>query len=654
MTIHATNNIHTPSTPRHLKITQTMVEDFIIDPVLGIRVIFNTSLDVFQQSALRTYWWVPDVIDSSGFGSGKSLRAWLYSNLRCIILGDQWGWAYYQSFQAGKDIFWPYYEKYNSRSAPLFAAQLGKLDEDGDTSGKDNTKGPAAYTQHFKNGSKMVLPAPGWFQSAKTQAGLTFNFAIVDEWTKIETMSKKKPGRGRMQEYEAGGIDQQIQGRLRRECFNQFHPLWGNHCKFMATAESLQHPAARRLKAFQREIAKGNPHFAIISYNFKHFSNRRNHEGRAFRDIPNWQRIKAMKATFTPAHFLREGLGVWARETSGIYPEDSLERCVAAGTAAGIQPQIGRDQDYRVVQAGQVFERITHDSFLQMPQTGGTHFFLGVDPAPSQTRKADDGAMAILRARPKPGLGRPVTANAADWETAFVWAYRVRGAVHDPGDEGIAVAENNRQWSGLIHARHRVFGFSGICMDPQGGGSMVMTELNQTRQLINNVELQVTPIVTPDNIAAGVAANYILTMFRLRDNAVKALWPILQGEDSLYDAMHMTFQQAVEHAMVLWPKPFNNRDPEEYKDWPPELRWALKNLDAAREQLSNIQAATQDNGEWLLTGNNAKSYSAMGKKDLAYACIYAYIRFLIWLKQNELEFTGTEEESGGGFYSFQL
>jgi len=43
-------------------------------------------------------------------------------------------------------------------------------------------------------------------------------------------------------------------------------------------------------------------------------------------------------------------------------------------------------------------------------------------------------------------------------------------------------------------------------------------------------------------------------------------------------------------------------------------------------------------GTYALTGHSAKQFSAVGKKDLAYACIYAYLRFLVWSKLGELEF----------------
>ena len=74
-------------TARHLQVTPTMVDDFLIDPCLGAYVIFGIKLDVFQMVRQRLYWWTPDMIDSSGLGTGKSLGFFLFMNLRCALIG---------------------------------------------------------------------------------------------------------------------------------------------------------------------------------------------------------------------------------------------------------------------------------------------------------------------------------------------------------------------------------------------------------------------------------------------------------------------------------------------------------------------------------------------------------------------------------------
>lgn len=344
--------------------------------------------------------------------------------------------------------------------------------------------------------------------------------------------------------------------------------------------------------------------------------------------VPNWKRIAAMKAEFTRAHFLREVCGIWARETRGWYSEDALERCVASGLANNLQPEVAR----ATANVG-----------------ADVHYFLGYDPAPAAKSGNDDAGMVVLRARPRPGLAAEPGSNLSDWLVEYVWAYRLRGEVKKAGqDNGVMFASTTNQMSGRVHTCHRRFGLSGIMMDPGGGGNLVLPELNKSRQIINGVETECTPIACPDDITVS-NAYLILNLFLRRDVGIQQLWPLLVGDDGLYEAMHIVFQEAVEHGVVTFPLPFKDRPGETTKDWEPEKRWALINLDELRRQLMNIQGATQDDGTWALTRNGAKTFSAIGKKDLAYAGIFAFVRFLIWLKIGEFEF-GREAEGEVGIY----
>ncbi len=283
------------------------------------------------------------------------------------------------------------------RGESVFRAQLGKVDFEGEKDGKDDSKGAACWVQHFKNGSRVMMPAPNWMQNAIGQAGLTLSWALIDEWTKVETMGKKGGASATMNNAgnTTGGINQQILGRLRRSTFNQFHPLWMNRCILSATAENTNHPSQVRVDQYKKEIAKGNPLYAIVSFSFKDASNLKSHTGKPFRDqIIDWQAISRMKTQFTRSHFLRECLGIRARETKGWYSEEEVNRCVQVGVRAGLQPEIARGTS-----------SLSHrTSNIELPNV---FYFMGVDPAPAQGRKSDDGALAILRARPKPGLENP-------------------------------------------------------------------------------------------------------------------------------------------------------------------------------------------------------------------------------------------------------
>ena len=627
---------------KHLRITPMMATEFVHDPVMGIYVIFGVKLDVFQAYATRLTWFVPNVLDCSGFGTGKSFRIFLVSNLRAMLIEGQQQVAYYQTFQAVKDIYWKNYQDFTGYRAPLFEAQKGRFNTHGEEDGKDNTRGAACYVQQFKNGSGIYGPAPNWLQGAKGQAGLTFNCGYIDEWTKVETMTPKGTKLTGEGGNLIGGIDQQIIGRIRAKSFNQHHMLWGNHIVFTATAESTMHPAYQRVKQFQREIDAGNPNYAIITGCFKDFSNVRtetdiriedgqlkSRRGKPFREVvPNWNVIKMLK-TRSRAHFQREGLGLWARDTKGFYSEDALERCVQAGIAAGTEVECGRNQGL-----------------------ADAHYFDGVDPAPAQSQRADDGGMSVLRLRPKPGLGRPPTSVKADWLFEFVWSYRVRGQralVTSAGDtEGMDAhlfAQRAGEWSGFIHKKHQHFKFDGILMDPMGGGQQIWPELNKVRQTVDGIDRDCTPIATVGDSSVG-NAHFILALF-LKEY-LEPLWPAMApGVDGLLTAAHTAFQDAINHGEILYPKPFNDRPAHETERWMPEQKWALKTLDTGRAQLVDVAVATRDDGSWDLTRNGCYRFSATGKKDLAYSQLYAYIRALLWLQQGMDEFALA---SGGDTY----
>jgi hypothetical protein len=197
----------------------------------------------------------------------------------------------------------------------------------------------------------------------------------------------------------------------------------------------------------------------------------------------------------------------------------------------------------------------------------------------------------------------------------------------------------------LLHKKHKHFNFAGMMLDSQGGGQLIWPELNKSIQTIDGVRTSVTPIATLDDSSVA-NAHFILCMFMRQ--YCEDLWPAMgPGVDNLYTSAHTQMRDMVAHAELLFPKPFNERPAAETAAWPVERKWALKMLDEVRRQLCSIQVATTATGEYIMTRNGAYTFSSSGKKDLAYAAMYAVIRALIWLKTNELEFqTGSSEYTG--------
>lgn len=261
-------------------------------------------------------------------------------------------------------------------------------------------------------------------------------------------------------------------------------------------------------------------------------------------------------------------------------------------------------------------------------------FFCGIDPAPSESHKSDDGAIMVAAAtprfQPQPRAARneedvPLSDNPADWFFDFVFAQRITSKER----------ASARQWAGIIHTLHRAFRFAKIGMDPQQGGLFIQRELINVRQLINGVEQEVTPIADQVDGPHQVArADFILHLIKRGDPAIERLWPGLAGDDQLNDAFYSEMKDAVDHGLVAWPPLIHewNDRLEEFRSWPIERQWALRNLSASVKQYENIVVATREDGGQIFTKRGARMFSAVGKKDFVSAGCAAHTMFRAWLR----------------------
>lgn len=290
-------------------------------------------------------------------------------------------------------------------------------------------------------------------------------------------------------------------------------------------------------------------------------------------------------------------------------------------------------------------------------------FFLGGDTAPSDSQRSDEGALVAACARPRV---IPVTSgrrdedeeiqlsdNEADWMFNFCFgrsfSYKEKLSA--------------RQWSGVIHTWHRRFNFQKIVLDggSGGGGVFVKRELMATDQLINGVKTEVKPICDQvDGPRRVVHADFILHLFKRGDPGIETVWPnvedaskSLAGDELLKDSMMATFKGALDNGEIgLTPRMEEfMSDPqrrEQMRSWPEERQWALKVLDAGLVQLLGITVAMREDGQgYLFTKRGARVFTSVGRDDIAYAMMYCYTAFRIWLKSEQ--WRGSSSADAAGF-----
>jgi hypothetical protein len=563
-----------------LQIRQSHLEAFLRDPVLATYVFFGAELDVFQQARLRLFWWVPEVVDSSGISTGKTVIDFFYLNLRCILISDHVAGIYFPNFQVGKDEFWDQYFPRYIDSAPYFREQLefhhNKFGE---------SKMPGAWRMAYRNASKLLMPAPSFAVDSETQATRRFNTLVVDDWLRAEDMGD--------------AIAKQLVDRVTRPSFNQNHPVWANHMKFLGHAETPSHKGYARVRNYKRAITDGSQRHALITFCYLDWTPEFAKKYRVDATI------NSQKRNLSPDQFERQHLGIWSRDGSAYYPETVLSR----SCKAYLSPSFSRVYDNEVN-------------------------FLGFDTAAGNSVRADWSAAvnyriveindALKAACQRNGIEPPpVTRTVEDrkFNCAFTYAHMFKN---------LTAGET----AAFIHLLYRIFVHSTIGLDPGGGGLWVYPELKNPLQTINGVPQKVVPLCTPDE---AITADKIPIVRFFSRNASSGMADLvipqfLVSDDGFLQAVHSRFRESWEAGEHHWPMPLDDRSPNEVKQWPEQVLWAQRVLDAGLKQFPNIRRVTDAKGNVRTSARGFVMFEAKGKKDVAMAALMAFAAGELWLK----------------------
>jgi len=300
--------------------------------------------------------------------------------------------------------------------------------------------------------------------------------------------------------------------------------------------------------------------------------------------------IREAKMTLSQDQFRRQWLGIWSRDGSSYYPEVVLSRALRMY----LMPCFGR----------------VYDGELNV---------LGVDVAAGQGDRADWCAFVVRRMMPLPARlldGTPVdlpmtcVRNGRPWHVSDTFAHLMRN-VGAP------------EVSGFIHLLHRVFAFSWVVMDPSGGGLWIYKEMKKPGQSVNGKVEIVVPLSTPEDGSVGGMRQPIVIFFK-RGGKLDALCEpqFLAGDDGFLDASHRAYRQGWEAQEFHWPELEINRRGV-VSGWDPHLILAQRSLDTVFQQTLKVRQVTGADGSPRMSSRGFAMFEATGKKDGAYAGLYA-------------------------------
>jgi hypothetical protein len=558
-----------------LKVSQSALEKLLRDPVMAAHVILGMEFDTFQKARLRTYWWVPHVTDNSGVSTGKTAVDFAYLCLRVILCGrldNHVAAVYFPNFQTMKDEFWPYFDATIGRSdifRSLLKIHNGKVGEH---------KDPGAWWMEFKDGSRIVAPAPGFMQDSMTQASRRFNTLVVDDYLRAMDMGE--------------GIEKQLIDRVTRPCFNQEHPVWANHVKLLGHAEKPSHRGYARYKAARRAIADGDTGHAVISFCHLDWSDRPV-GGSTFRKkyCPT-KVIKEQKRVLSWDQYCRQWLGIWSRDGQNYYPETVLARAWQR-----MVPLLGRQFEDEIN-------------------------VLGLDFAPGVSVRSDFSSAAIFRAVPI-GENRTDKTNRTYDGLTPNWFFEGKAYHASFTFASMPKGLDAPRMAQFIHMLHRAFGFSKIVMDPGGGGLWVYPELKRDQLLIDGVAQKFQPLCAKTELMQS-GMQPIISWFKRGADFDDLMEPqYLSSDEGFIAFWHLQFRMAWEGGHIAVPMAMEERSPAEIRGWTPDQVWAQRILDTGMKQLNNVRQLTKD-GEVVTSRRGFPMFQAVGKKDVAYAMWYAW------------------------------
>ena len=381
------------------KLTATMVEDFICDPILGAKVLLNLQVPPHEELRILWMWTHYYTNDDSGFSTGKSFNHAVISALRSILFPGRVSGVLSKTYAQGKLIFTNFDRWYET--CPIFRWCIKHK------GGKPQLiHGSDAHVATFRGGSTIRVLPPNFMQDAERLRSERWNDGYFDEWTTFGN-------------YEA--FNKTIIGRVTRENYFPDCPIRQNHIHLSSTPNFTHHPSYAMVRRIQRLISSGNLDHGRFTCNYRHIP-----------DTKEWKWLINRKVIFTMQTSLPPGVvkseidGIWQRDSLSFYSSKKL---------------------MEVRYESKVIQKRMHESDI---------YIAGFDVArgSQRTSEGDDFALSVYRISgehsvPHHCLTVRYNNITAEQMAAVVQKYHLqlgfRIVVYDPGGGGLFVRDELRK-----------------------------------------------------------------------------------------------------------------------------------------------------------------------------------------------------------------
>lgn len=279
------------------KITAYMVDDCLHDPVLGARVLLGYTVPPHMELRLWAMWTKKFFIDSSGFGTAKSLSIAIVAALRCMLMNDRREGIVSRTFGQGQQTH-QYFDKWlNNPKSKIFRNEVLK-----DISGEPvSTHGSIAWTIKFRSGSEIRTIPPDFKAGAERAGSEDWTDGFFDEVTKYPNYLD---------------FFRQLWTRVRKpvpDHYDSTDPIFGRHFYLGGTAKKQWHPFYKRVQAYINKVEAGSMMHEYQSWNYRDVP-------KIYQDtLMEMDGIRELEEALPEDLIREEVLGEWTKDSLGFY-----------------------------------------------------------------------------------------------------------------------------------------------------------------------------------------------------------------------------------------------------------------------------------------------------------------------------------------------